>query len=145
VRKLDGTYELMTYDMYDQKEKLGEVKNKKYLVDVVRRQKRLKYEITAAKHVCSVAFPANFQGLNLQFLLLIFEFFYLFSCFFPRKRSWRRKKRKTRPLRARRPRPKSQCPSESRRNADLPESTGTFAQPTQRQPPPCHLAGVWMA
>jgi len=61
VRKLDGTYELMTYDMYDQKEKLGEVKNKKYLVDVVRRQKRLKYEITAAKHVCSVAFPANFQ------------------------------------------------------------------------------------
>jgi len=35
VRKFDGTYELMTYDMYNQKEKLGEVKNRKYIIDIV--------------------------------------------------------------------------------------------------------------
>ena len=36
MRKFDGTYELMTYDMYNQKEKLGEVKNRKYIIDIVR-------------------------------------------------------------------------------------------------------------
>jgi len=34
VRKLDGTYEVMTYNKYEEKKKRGEVKDKKYLIDV---------------------------------------------------------------------------------------------------------------